>query len=134
MEALEGLAPEIRSVVRKFCSHPAADAIRKTVTSWGDYSSILPEDETYPDANTFYMYYFTTRKLVSIMDAIEHIQSLTGADVRVSEYALRPTLWPLYAQAFPNYFQDCHFHSNHIDHDANDFVDSEMEEDDWETN
>ena len=134
MEVLEGLTPELRSVVRKFCSHPAADALRKTVARWEDYSGILPEDETYPDANTFYIYYFTSRRLTSIMDAIERIQALSGADVRVSEYALRPTLWPLYAQAFPNYFHDCHFHSNHIDHDTNDFVDSEMEEDDLETN
>jgi hypothetical protein len=74
------------------------------VAAWGDYSGILPEDETYPDANTFYIYYFTSRRLTSIMDAIERIQALSGADVRVSEYALRPTLWPLYAQAFPNYF------------------------------
>ena len=96
----------------------------------GDYSSILPEDETYPDANTFYIYYFTTKKLVSIMDAIEHIQALSGAGVRVSEYALRPTLWPLYAQVFPNYFQDCHFHSDRIDYDADDYLHSEMEEED----
>ena len=68
------------------------------------------------------------------MDAIEHIQSLSGADVRVSEYALRPSLWPLYEQAFPNYFHDCHFHSDRIDYDADDYPHSEMEEDDVETN
>ena len=69
------------------------------------------------------------------MDAIEHTQALSGADVRVSEYALRPSLWPLYAQAFPNYFHDCHFHSDHIDYDADDYLHSEMEEgDDDETN
>jgi hypothetical protein len=128
MELIESLTPEIRSVVRKFCSHPTADALRKTVAAWGDYSGILPEDETYPDANTFYIYYFTSRKLTNIMDAIERIQALSGADVRVSEYALRPSLWPLYAQAFPNYFHDCHFHSDHIDYDADDYLYSEMEE------
>ena len=128
MELIESLTPEIRSVVRKFCSHPTADALRKTVADWGDYSGILPEDETYPDANTFYIYYFTSRKLTSIMDAIEHTQALSGADVRVSEYALRPSLWPLYAQAFPNYFHDCHFHSDRIDYDADDYLRSEMEE------
>ena len=128
MELIESLTPEIRSVVRKFCSHPTADALRKTVAAWGDYSGILPEDETYPDANTFYIYYFTSRKLTNIMDAIERIQALSGADVRVSEYALRPSLWPLYAQAFPNYFHDCHFHSDHIDYDADDCLYSEMEE------
>ena len=134
MELTDSSTPEIRSVVRKFCSHPTADALRKTVADWGDYSGILPEDQTYPDANTFYIYSFTSRKLTNVMAAIEHTQALSGADVRVSEYALRPTLWPLYAQAFPNYFQDCHFRSDHIDHDANDFVDSEIEEDDLETN
>ena len=130
MEALEGLTPELRLVVRQFCSHPAADAVRRLVTNWGEYSSILPKDETYPDANTFYIFYFTSRKLASIMDAVERIQALSGADVKVSEYALRPTLWPLYAQAFPNYFDDCHFHSDHIDHDVDDYA----EEDDLETN
>ena len=68
------------------------------------------------------------------MAAIEHIQALSGADVRVSEYALRPSLWPLYEEAFPNYFHDCHFHSDHIDYDGDDYPHSEMEEDDLETN
>ena len=128
MELIETLTPELRSVVRKFCSRPTADALRKTVADWGDYSGILPEDQTYADASTFYIYYLTSRKLTSIMAAAEHTQALSGADVRVSEYALRPSLWPLYAQAFPNYFHDCHFHSDHIDHDADDYLYSEMEE------
>jgi len=69
------------------------------------------------------------------MAAIEHIQALSGADVRVSEYALRPSLWPLYEQAFPNYFHDCHFHSDRVDYDGDDYLHSEVEEEeDMETN
>ena len=120
--------------MRKFCSHPAADALRKTVADWGDYSGILPEDQTYADANTFYIYYFTSRTLTSIMAAIEHTQALSGADVRVSDSAHRPSLWPLYEQAFPNYFQDCHFRSDRVDYDVDDYLHSEMEEDDGATN
>ena len=134
MELIESLTPELRSVVRAFRSHPTADVLRKTAADWGDYSGILPEDQTYPDANAFYIYYFTSRKLTNIMAAIEHIQALSGADVRVSEYALRPSLWPLYEQAFPNYFQDCHFHSDRTDYDVDDYFHSEMEEDDAKTN
>ena len=133
MELIESLTPELRSVVRTVCSRPTADALRKTVADWGDYRGILPEDQTYPDANTFYTYYFTSRRLANIMAAIAHIRALYGADIRVSEHALRPSLWPLYEEAFPNYFHDCHFH-NHIDYDGDDYLHSDMEEDDIETN
>ena len=135
MEIIASLTPELRSVVRKFCSHPTADALRKTVADCGNYSGIPPEDQTYQDANAFCIYYFTSKKLTSITVAIEHTQALSGADVRVSEYALRPSLWPLYEQAFPNYFHDWHFRSDRIDYDADDYLHSEMEEEgDVETN
>ena len=52
-QVIESLTPELWSVVRKFCSHPAADALRQTVTNWGEYSLTL-KDQTYPDANTFH--------------------------------------------------------------------------------
>ena len=132
MDVLEVLTPELQSVVRQFCSHPAADALCKTLADWGDCIGILPEDQTYPDAITFYVYYFTSRRLTNIMAAIEHLQALSGADVRVSEYALRPSLWPLYEEVFSNYFHDCYIHSDHIDHDVDDYPHSEMEEDDLE--
>ena len=93
MEAIESLTPEIRSVVRKFCSHPAADALHKTVVDWKDYSVTLPEDQTYPDANTFYMYYFTMKNLTDIMSAMVHTEALTGAAAIISEHSLRPKLW-----------------------------------------
>ncbi len=40
------------------------------------------------------------------MTTLKHMQTLLGADVRVSEWALRPRLWPLYEQLFPNYFEE----------------------------
>ena len=106
MKVLEGLTPEIRSVVRQFCSHPAADAQRKAVVEWKLYSVILPEEQTYPDANAFYMYYFTMKKLTEIMTAMGHVQALIGADVRISELALRPKFRTLCEEAFPTYFED----------------------------
>jgi len=106
MEVLEGLTPELQSAVIKFCSHPTADALRRTITSWKEYSFLLPASQTYPDANTFYMYHFTLKKVAEAMIAIERIQDLTGADVKVHEYAVRPKLWPLYDKAFPNYFEN----------------------------
>ena len=63
------------------------------------------------------------------MTATEQIQALSGADVRVSEWALRPKLWPVYEQAFPNYFEDCHFQSDRTGYDVDDFLHSEMEGD-----
>ncbi len=60
--------------------------------------------QTYPDANTFDLYFFTNEKLVNVMITLKQMQTLLGADVRVSEWTLRPKLWPLYEQAFPNYF------------------------------
>ena len=132
MEVLEGLTPELRSVVRQFCSHPAADALRKTVVDWKLYSVTLPEEQTYPDANTFYMYYFTMKKLTEIMTAMEHIQALTGADVRISELALRPKFWTLYEQAFPNYFEDIRGPRDFIFRDDEDWM-SEVS-DELETN
>ena len=68
------------------------------------------------------------------MSIVEQIPEMGGVHFSVSEMALRPKLWRLYEQAFPNYFEDNRFNSDHIDYDANDFVDSEMEEDDLETN
>ena len=133
MEVLEGLTPELRSVVRQFCSHPAADALRKSVANWNDHLNTLTDD-THLGANTFYMFYFTVRRLESIMSIVEQIPEMSGVHFSVSEMALRPKLWRLYEQAFPNYFEDNRFNSDHIDYDAHDFVDSEMEEDDLETN
>ena len=103
MEHIEHLPQEIRSVVRGFCSHPIADALRPHVVGYKWYSAALAT-QTYPDGNTFYLYFFTNKKLVNVMATLKEMQTLLGADVRVSEWALRPKLWPLYEQAFPNYF------------------------------
>ena len=59
---------------------------------------------------------------------------MSGVHVSVSEMALRPKIWRLYDEAFPNYFEDNRFNTDHIDYDAHAFVDSEMEDDDLETN
>lgn len=95
---------EIQQAVQRFRSHPTADAMRRTIELWGEYSAGIPADNTYPDANTFYIYFFTCKRLERVMEAMKHIQDLTGARVRVCEFALRPTLWPLYDRVFPNYF------------------------------
>ena len=68
------------------------------------------------------------------MSIVEQIPEMSGVHFSVSEMALRPKLWRLYDEAFPNDFEDYRFYSDHIDYDTNDFVDSEMEEDDVETN
>ena len=129
MELIESLTPELRSVVRRFCLRPTADALRQTVTSWREYSLTL-KDQTYPDANTFYTYHFTLKKVVEAMIAIERVQDLTGADVRVHEYAVHHKLWPLYDKAFPNYFDN---HASLLDHTfSDDEWTSEVE--DLETN
>ena len=104
MEHIEHLPQEIRSVVRGFCSHPIADALRPRVVYYQLYNSTFPQPQTYPDANTFYIYFYTHRKLVNVMTTLKQIEDFVGADVRVSEWMLRPKLWPLYEQAFPNYF------------------------------
>ena len=105
MEVLEGLTPELRSVVRQFCSHPAADALRKSVANWNDHLNTLTDD-THLGANTFYMFYFTVRRLESIMSIVEQILEMSGVHFSVSEMALRPKLWRLCEQAVPNYFED----------------------------
>ena len=95
---------EIQQAVQRFRSHPTADAVRRIVELWGEYSTGIPADNTYPEANTFYIYFFTCKKLERVMDAMKHIQEFTGGRVRVCEFVLCPTLWPLYDKAFPNYF------------------------------
>lgn len=95
---------EIQQAVQRFRSHPTADAVRRTIELWGEHSTTLPTDEAYPEANTFYIYFFTCKKLERVMEAMKHIQEFTGGRVRVCEFVLRPTLWPLYDKAFPNYF------------------------------
>ena len=62
MEHIEHLPQEIRSVVRGFCSHPLADALRPHVVEYKVYSDTLAT-QTYPDANTFYLYFLPTRSL-----------------------------------------------------------------------
>ena len=81
MEHIEHLPQEIRSVVRGFCSHPIADAIRPHVVGYKWYSAALAT-QTYPDANTFYLYFFTNKKLVNVMATLKEMQTLLGADVR----------------------------------------------------
>ena len=84
--------------MQRFRSHPTADAVRRTIELWGgEHSTTLPTD-------TFYIYFFTCKKLERVMEAMKHIQEFTGGRVRVCEFVLRPTLWPLYDKAFPNYF------------------------------
>ena len=89
MELIENLPQEIRSVVRGFCSHPIADTLRPHMFDHKVYSDTLPIQQTYPDANPFYLYFFTNNKLVNVMTTLKQIQTLIGADVRVSEWALR---------------------------------------------
>ena len=62
MEHIEHLPQEIRSVVRGFCSHPIADALRPHVVEYKVYSTALAT-HTNPDANTFYLYFLPTRSL-----------------------------------------------------------------------
>jgi hypothetical protein len=106
MEHIEHLPQEIRSVVRGFCSHPIADVLRPHVVDYKLYSDTLPTPQTYPDANTFYIYFFTNKTLVNVIATLKQIEDFVGADVRVSEWMLRPKLWPLYEQAFPNYLEE----------------------------
>ena len=70
MEHIEHLPQEIRSVVRGFCSHPIADALRPHVVEYKVYSTALAT-QTYPDANTFYLYFFTNKKLVNVMATLK---------------------------------------------------------------
>ena len=104
MELIENLPQEIRSVVRGFCSHPIADTLRPHMFDYKVYSDTLAT-QTYPDANIFYLYFFTNKLLVKIISAVKRIEGV-GAEVRISEWSLRPKLWPLYEQAFPNYFEE----------------------------
>ena len=90
--------------MQRFCSHPTADAVRKTIQQWRKYGTNLPKDDTYPEASTFYIYLFNFRTLCVVVDAMQHIQDFTGGRVRICEFALRPTLRPLYDKAFPKYF------------------------------
>ena len=131
MEIIESLAPELRSVVRGFCSHPLADALRPHITDHKQYSSTLPQPQTYPGAHTFYLYYFTEKKLSYIIATLKQIKDVTGADVRVSEWSLRPKLWPLYEDAFPNYFVPAEGQAipHYMFRDENPWADSEEEED-----
>ena len=70
MEVFEGLTPELQSAVLKFCSHPTADALRRTITSWKEYSLLFTANQAYPDANTFYIYCFTMRRLMQILTSV----------------------------------------------------------------
>ncbi len=67
MEHIERLPQEIRSVVRGFCSHPIADALRQHVVDYRLYSAIPPPPQTSPDADNLYLYFFTNRKLVNVI-------------------------------------------------------------------
>ncbi len=91
MEHKENLPQEIRSAVRGFCSHPIADALRPHVVDYKVYSDTLAT-QTCPDANTFYLYFFTNKKLANVITTLKHMQTLLGADARVSEWAPRPKL------------------------------------------
>ncbi len=52
MEHIEHLPQEICSVVRGFCSHPIADALRPHVVGYKLYSTALAT-QSYPDVNTY---------------------------------------------------------------------------------
>ena len=61
MEHIEHLPQEIRSVVRGFCSHPIADALRPHVVEYKVYSTA--PTQTYPDANILHLYLLPPRSL-----------------------------------------------------------------------
>ena len=77
---------EIQQAVQRFRSHPATDAVRRTIELWGEHSGTLPTDDAYPEANTFYIYFFTCTKLERVMEAMRHIQEFAGGRVRVYEF------------------------------------------------
>ncbi len=87
------------------CSRPLADALRPRVAHHKEYSTSL-SPQTYPDANSFYVYIFSNRKLLILMKSLNQAEALTGGQVRVSEVSLRPRLWQLCEQAFPNRYED----------------------------
>ena len=76
MEHIEHLPQEIRSVVRGFCSHPIADTLRPHVVDYRLYSFTFPQPQTYPDAHTFYPYFFANKKLVNIICALKKYRLL----------------------------------------------------------
>jgi len=41
-----------------------------------------------------------------VMTLLDKLHSAFGVEVRISEVALRPTLWPLYDREFPGYFDE----------------------------
>ena len=87
-----------------FAHTPQQTQYAEQLSYGGEHSTTPPTDDAYPEANTFYIYFFTCKKLERVMEAMKHIQEFTGGRVRVCEFVLRPTLWPLYDKAFPNYF------------------------------
>ena len=104
MESIQKLPEDVRMTIRSFMSHPVADLLRPTINEHLDYSQNI--NDPVCGLNTFYMFFFTNRKLISVMTLLDKLHNAFGAEVRIPEVALRPTLWPLYDQEFPGYFDE----------------------------
>ena len=75
------------------------------------------------------MYYFSARKLTQILAIVGRMPSTSGVHFVVSERAVRPKLWTLYEKEIPNYYTgNCRFQSDRVDYDADDAVDSEVDD------
>ncbi len=43
---------------------------------------------------------------MQIVERLSEIEAVTGGQARISDLSLRPRMWQLHEQAFPNYFED----------------------------
>jgi hypothetical protein len=98
MESVQKLPEDVRMTIRSFMSHPVADLLRPTINEHLDYSQNI--NDPVCGLNTFYMFFF------SVMTLLDKLHNVFGAEVRIPEVALRPTLWPLYDREFPGYFDE----------------------------
>ncbi len=86
------------------CSNPFADALCPHTVDYTEYSASLPP-QTYPDANTFYLYFFQQEAPdnYGVPKPIRGFCKHTGADLGA---VARPGLWQPYDLAFSSCFED----------------------------
>ena len=93
--------------IMHYVSHPLADIMTPVINDFAGYNEELNRQD--PDAaraNTFYMFYFMTKKLETLHKLVNNVINETGMPVVVPEEDMRPSLWREYARVYPGYFTE----------------------------
>ena len=91
------LPPSINKYIFRFLSHPAAGAIRDSVSEFQTFSGQYGSS----DLHTFYILLFLERKITALPRILDEMYEQFGVSMGIDSDYFRPSLWQLYESHLP---------------------------------